>query len=96
MTNNVPKIFSPFSHFTLLQGKAQYLQADVSKVVDDTNPKKMKNVQLKYPLRIRVTKSPVLIHFDMFKVAVSFNFNIFHLLSSLLLPFFFVCNADFQ
>ena len=43
----------------------------MSKVVDNSNPKKAKNVQLQYPLRIKVQKSPVLVHFDMHKVAVS-------------------------
>ena len=55
----------------VLQGKSRYMEADVSKVVDNSNPMKAKNVQLKYPIRIRVRKSPVLIHFDMHKVAVS-------------------------
>ena len=52
------------------------MQADVKKVVDNTNPKKAKNVQLQYPLRLKVKKSPVLIHFDMHKVAVSVNNNV--------------------
>lgn len=47
------------------------MQADVSKVIDDTNPKKAKNVQLKYPIRLRVKKTPVIVHFDMHKVSVS-------------------------
>ena len=54
-----------------MQGKSRYMEADVSKVVDNSNPMKARNVQLKYPIRIRVRKSPVLIHFDMHKVAVS-------------------------
>lgn len=47
------------------------MEADVSKVIDTTNPKKAKRVQLKYPIRLRIKKSPVLIHFDLHKVAVS-------------------------
>ena len=54
-----------------MQGKSRYLQADVSKVVDNSNPMKAKNVQLRYPLRLRVRKSPVLIHYDLRKVNVS-------------------------
>ena len=53
-----------------MQGKSRHLEADVSKVVDNSNPMKAKNVQLKYPLRIRIRKSPVLVHFDMHKIAV--------------------------
>ena len=54
----------------VVQGKSRHLEADVSKVVDNSNPMKAKNVQLKYPLRIRIRKSPVLVHFDMHKIAV--------------------------
>ena len=55
----------------LQQGKSRYLEAEVSKVLDNSNPKKAKNVQLQSPIRIRVRKSPILVHFDMYKVAVS-------------------------
>lgn len=54
-----------------MQGKSRFMQADVSKVVDNSNPMKAKNVQLKNPLRLRIRKSPILIHYDMEKVAVS-------------------------
>ena len=64
-------IISVSPYIKLLQGKSRYMQADVKKVVDNTNPKKAKNVQLQYPIRIKVKKSPVLIHFDMHKVTVS-------------------------
>lgn len=47
------------------------MEADVSKVIDTTNPQKAKNVQLKYPIRLRIKKTPVIIHFDLYKVAVS-------------------------
>lgn len=56
------------SHY--LQGKSQVIQANVSRVVDATN-KKLKNIELKNPLRIRVTKSPVLINFKLYQVGVS-------------------------
>lgn len=42
--------------------------------MDNSNPKKAKNVQLQTPIRIRVRKSPVLVHFDMHKVAVSLTY----------------------
>lgn len=66
------------------------MQADVSKVVDDTNPKKAKNVQLKYPIRLRVKKTPVIVHFDMHKVSVSPQVH------DLTLNTLCVCFSDFQ
>ena len=37
----------------------------------DATSKKLKNIELKNPLRIKVTKSPVLINFKLYQVGVS-------------------------
>ena len=52
----------------LLQGNSQYLEANIGRVQDSTTNKR---VQLKKPLRIRITKSPVLINYRLYQVGVS-------------------------
>ena len=49
------------------QGKAQYIEAVVSRVFDDTQNK---NAQLKSPIRIRINKSPVINHYSLYQVGV--------------------------
>lgn len=51
------------------QGKSQRLEANVARVSDATS-KKVKNLQLKHPVRIRVNKSPVLINYRLYQVGV--------------------------
>ena len=53
-----------------LQGKSQFIEAKVSRVIDATK-KKLKSQELKHPLRIKVTKSPVIINYPLYQVGVS-------------------------
>lgn len=55
--------------FFVLQGKSQRLEANVARVLDATS-KKVKNLQLKQPVRIRISKSPVLINYRLYQVGV--------------------------
>ena len=57
------------SYTFVLQGKSQHLEANVARVLDATS-KKVKNLQLKQPVRIRVSKSPVLINYRLYQVGV--------------------------
>lgn len=66
--NEVIKIIKYSIKFLMfIQGKSQYLEANIRKVQDSTTNKK---VQLKKPLRIRITKSPVLINYRLYQVGV--------------------------
>eukprot|EP00731_Ephydatia_muelleri_P038319 Em0718g4a len=47
------------------EGKAQYIEAVVRMVFDDTQSK---NAQLKSPIRIRINKSPVITHYGLYQV----------------------------
>ena len=54
------------------KGKAQAIEANIARIVDKTE-KQIRNVQLKNPVRIRITKSPMLVNFRLYQVGVSMN-----------------------
>ena len=63
------------SLFFVLQGKSQRLEANVARVLDATS-KKVKNLQLKQPVRIRISKSPVLINYRLYQVGVMLSIHL--------------------
>ena len=62
-------------YFFVLQGKSQRLEANVARVLDATS-KKVKNLQLKQPVRIRISKSPVLINYRLYQVGVMLSIHL--------------------
>lgn len=52
----------------ILQGKANYLQANIRRVHDSTNNQ---NLNLKTPVRIKIFKSPVFVNYRLYQVGVS-------------------------